>query len=67
MDKLFISLQASNLVEFFFDEIFYGLHIVVGHLLDVFYTLCACLVKGGVDVTQTWEQVVVERCELWEW
>ena len=50
VDKLFISLQTSYLVKFFFDKIFYGLHIVVCHLFDVFHTLCACLVKGSVYV-----------------
>ncbi|CUO98208.1 Uncharacterised protein [Segatella copri] len=66
MDKLLVSIQASDLIEFFLDKILNSLYIVIGNLLDVFYALCFLFVKITINVTQTFKQRLVERSKLWQ-
>lgn len=66
MDKLLVSIQATDFIKFFLDKILYSLYIVIGNLLDIFYALCFILVKITINVTQTFEQRLVERSKLWQ-
>ena len=60
MDKFLVSIQASDLIEFFLDKILYSLYIVIGNLLDVFYALCFIFVKITINVTQTFDKSRLE-------
>lgn len=46
------------------DEIFHGLHVVVGNLLDILHALGILLREVAIDITQTSEQALVKRLEL---
>lgn len=64
VNKLLVGIQASNLIESLLDEIFHGLDIVIGDLLDVLDPLCAFLIEVAIDIPQAFEKVVIEVLQL---
>ena len=64
MYKLFVGLKPAYLIKLFLDEIFHGLHVVVGYLLYVFHPLSVCLAEVAVDVAQLLEESMVEPGQL---
>ena len=64
MDEFFVSVQSTNLVKFFLQEILHGLDVMIGRTLDVLDTLGGCFIKMAVNIPQTTEQRFVERCQL---
>ena len=53
-----------NSVEALLEEVFHGLHVVVGHGLDVFHALRVGLGEVAVDVAQLAELGAVNPLEL---
>ena len=58
--------EAAEHVNLLLDEVFHGLHVVVGHRIDVLHALCILLGKPAVDVAQRFKQAVVEAFQLWQ-
>ena len=67
MHKLLISVQSANGVEFFLNEIFHGLYIVVRNLLDVFHPLRLSLIKRSINIAKLVETLATHTCQLWQW
>ena len=64
MDELLVLVEASKPVEFLLDEIFHGLHVVVGGLLDFLDACGVCFREVAVDVAERVEAAVVEVLQL---
>ena len=67
MDKLFIGIQSLKAVELFLDEIFHGLHIMIGGPLDLLDARGRSLVKVPIDVAELIEAGMIEGCQLGQW
>ena len=65
MYEFLVFLKASNLVEFFLDEILHCLYVVVCGLFDGLNSLCVLLGEVAIDVSQCLKQAVVESLQLW--
>ena len=50
VNEFFIVIHSTQLVKFFFQEIFYSFYIMVGYTLDIFNTLRICFRKITVDI-----------------
>ena len=50
VDKLFIVIHSAHFVKLFFQEVFYGFHIVVSYTFDIFNALCVCFGEVTVDI-----------------
>ena len=67
MDKLLVSVESADAVEFLLYEVLYSLHVVVSHFLDVLHALGFFFAKVAIDVAQTLEELMVERSKLRQW
>ena len=65
VDELLVLLKTKT-VELLLEEIFYSLHIVVGHLLDVLDTLGFGWGKIAIDIAKTVENTAIDTGQLWQ-
>ena len=63
MDEFLVVMQVQR-IEFFFDEIFDSLYVVVGDFFNVLDFLCVFHREIAVDFAQLFKQVMVESCQL---
>ena len=50
VNEFFIVIHSTQLIEFFFQEIFYGFYIMVGYTFDIFNALRICFREVTVDI-----------------
>ena len=60
MDKLLIMLKTAHGVKFLLDEVLHSLHVMVGHLLNIFHPLGISSCKLTIDVTKLVEQCMID-------
>ena len=64
MYELLVLLKATHSIKTFLDEILYGLHVVIGHSLNILDALRIGWRKLAVDVTHGFKTVMVEILKL---
>ncbi len=64
MNELLKGIHAAHLVELFLDIVFHGLHVVVGHFLNILHALGTLLIEVAVNIAQSLKLTMVEVLQL---
>ena len=66
MYELLVVIESADFVKFFLDEVFHGLHVVVGDFLDILNATSVLFIEVAVNVSQSVEEPMIHICQLWK-